>query len=164
MSTKGKAGRPFYHCTCAVSTPSGSRVVKATEAEASACARCLQRVRAGDCAPLCTSARSCRSTSVRCTSRGQGWLSVLLSAAPHPVGVCGHARQGSALPPSNCIDRPRPSLPPAARAHWTLASSGALVPGALQPALPPPRGVGSSAVARRLAAELGPASSAPAFA
>ncbi|VFV43396.1 vacuolar protein sorting-associated protein 26b [Lynx pardinus] len=126
MSTKGKAGRPFYHCTCAVSTPSGSRVVKATEAEASACALCLQRVRAGDCAPLCTSARSCRSTSVRCTSRGQGWLSVLLSAAPHPVGGCGHARQGSALPPSNCIDRPRPSLPPAARAHWTLASSGAL--------------------------------------
>lgn len=25
MSTKEKTGRPFYHCTCAVSTPPGSR-------------------------------------------------------------------------------------------------------------------------------------------
>lgn len=129
-------------------------MAKATAAEANACARRLRRVRAGDCAPppsLGTPARSCRSTSVRCTARGRGWLAVLLGAAPHPVGGSGHARSGSVLPPSNCIARPSPSLPPAARARPGLASRGALVPRALQPALPPPREAGSRAVAPRLA-------------
>lgn len=101
--------------------------------------------------PLRTPAQSRRSTSVRCTARGRGWLAVLLSAAPHQVGGSGDARPGSLLPASNCIARPSPSLPLAARARPGVASRGALVPRALQPALRPPRGAGSRAVAPRLA-------------